>query len=365
MDAHARSIARAVKPGDVVLDLGSGTGVFSLLAVRAGAKHVYAVDTNPAIWLIPELAAENGAAGKITIHHGSSLEFEPPEKVDVIIADMRGTSPLHGGQTSALRDARTRWLKPGGIMIPARDRLFVEVVESEYLAGRLARGWESFERLGLSATAARASVLNAVYNDSACPLLASDGLTTAAEWATLDYASYDGSVLDGTVELAVTRGGTANGLAVWFEANLLDDITYRTAPGWSLAYSRVYLPLLEPVRVEAGERARVTVRADARGDRWAWETELFDAKGGARARFKQSTFFGNPTAPQALLRSATTHQPVLSDKGERLKRLLAAMDGKRTVAELVEELERTLPPGSALRGKLLEEVRDAVDSYAR
>ncbi|MBF5066135.1 class I SAM-dependent methyltransferase, partial [Salmonella enterica subsp. enterica serovar Istanbul] len=102
-----------------------GTGIFSLLAARAGAKRVYAIDVNPAVWLVPELAAENGMADKITIHHGSSIEFDLPEKVDVIVSDMRGTTPLHGDHASAVRDARTRWLKPGGILIPARDRLFV------------------------------------------------------------------------------------------------------------------------------------------------------------------------------------------------------------------------------------------------
>jgi type I protein arginine methyltransferase len=365
MDAYARAIARAIKPGSVVLDLGSGTGIFSLLAVRAGARHVYAVDVNPSVWLIPELAAENGSADRITIHHGSSLEHELPEKVDVIVSDMRGTSPLNGDHASAIRDARTRWLKPGGTLIPARDALFVQAVESYDLAARLESGWQSFERLGFSSKAARTSILNTVYDDREAPLLASDVLTSAGQWGSLDYATYDGQVVDGAIDLTVTRNGTAHGLAVWFEANVFEDIIYRSAPGWALAYSRCYLPLLEPVRLGVGERARVTMRADARGDRWAWETELLDEGGISRARFKQATFFGTPTAPEALLRSATTHQPVPSAKGERLRALLAAMDGKRTVTELVEEVERTLPAGSPLRGQLLEEVRDVVSRYAR
>ncbi|HSO37121.1 MAG TPA: class I SAM-dependent methyltransferase [Labilithrix sp.] len=365
MDAYARAIARAVKPGSVVLDLGCGTGIFSLLAVRAGARHVYAVDVNPAVWLIPELAAENGCADRVTIHHGSSTELELPEKVDVIVSDMRGTSPLNGDHVSAVRDARTRWLKPGGTLIPGRDRLFVQIVESEDLALRLQRGWQSFEKRGLSCKAARASILNALYDDRQAPLLASDLLSGAGEWSSLDYASYDGKALEGTVDLEVTRGGTAHGLTVWFEAEVFEDIAYRSAPGWSLAYARCYLPLLEPVLLTAGDHARITMRADARGSRWAWETTLTAADGTARARFRQSTFFGAPTGPDALLRSSATHRPVPGPKGERLRTLLAAMDGQHTVSELVQTVESTLPAHSPLRGQLVEEVRDAITCYAR
>ena len=200
MDAYVRAIARAVKPGDVVVDLGSGTGIFSLLAARAGASRVHAVDVNPAVWLVPELAAENKAGGRITVHHGSSMELEPPERADVIVSDMRGTSPLNGDHASAIRDARSRWLKPGGVLVPARDRLFVEVVESDELSARLARGWGSFERLGLSAEAVKTSILNTVYDDRSWPLLASDVISTAGHWATLDYATYDGAVVEGTVD---------------------------------------------------------------------------------------------------------------------------------------------------------------------
>ena len=56
MNAFAQAIARAVKPGSVVVDLGAGTGIFSLLAAKAGAKRVHAIDPNPAIFLLPELA---------------------------------------------------------------------------------------------------------------------------------------------------------------------------------------------------------------------------------------------------------------------------------------------------------------------
>ena len=46
-----------IRPGCVVLDIGTGAGIWALLACKFGARKVYAVDKNPAIGLAHELAA--------------------------------------------------------------------------------------------------------------------------------------------------------------------------------------------------------------------------------------------------------------------------------------------------------------------
>lgn len=363
MDAYARAIARAVRPGDVVVDLGCGTGIFSLMAARAGASRVHAVDLNPAIWLVPEIAAENGLADRITIHPRSSLDVELAEKADVVVSDMRGVVPLCDDHVSAIRDARERFLKPGGKLLPERDRLFVAVVESRTLQATLAPAWESFGRFGFSANATSKSVHHTPLSTRGAALQASDVLTEAGAWATVDYATYDGHALEGTVELSCVRGGTAHGLAVWFEATVFEDIRYASAPGWSLAYGRYFLPLLEPVRCDVGARARLTLRVDARGDRWGWDTEIRAAGGQELARFRQATFLGAPTSPEALLRSSPHAVPTLSDEGALVRRVLDAMDGTRSLERITEELGASLPENR--RRALSERVRELAARYAR
>ncbi|HEX6912250.1 MAG TPA: 50S ribosomal protein L11 methyltransferase, partial [Longimicrobium sp.] len=85
MKAYAAAIARAVRPGDVVLDVGAGTGVFSLLACRAGARRVYAVEPADAIHTARELARENGFADRIDFIQGVSTAIGLPEKADVVV----------------------------------------------------------------------------------------------------------------------------------------------------------------------------------------------------------------------------------------------------------------------------------------
>ena len=362
MDAYARAIARVVRPGSVVLDLGAGTGIFSLLAVRAGAKRVHAVEPNPAVWLVPELAAANGASSAIVVHPTTSFEVELPEPADVVISDMRGALPLHDDHIDAVKDARTRLMRPGGTLLPSRDRLFVAPVESIDLWRTLARGWESFEKLGVEARVARTSVLNGFYGDAKAPVCASNTLAPGAAWAELEYATAEGEALAGTVEVTATRGGVVHGLSLWFEATVHGDIGYTTAPGSQLTYGRAFLPLLEPVPVRHGDSFRITLRADARGTRWAWDTEIF-GEGRPAWKARQSTFLGNPTAPEALLRSSPTHAPRRAPAGERALEVLRALDGTATIGQIAERLAATHPTGALGARRALEEVQRLVADY--
>ena len=55
MDAYVAALRRVVKPGDVVLDIGTGTGIFAVLAARLGARRVFAVEpeANPRLLALP------------------------------------------------------------------------------------------------------------------------------------------------------------------------------------------------------------------------------------------------------------------------------------------------------------------------
>ena len=56
VDTYHRGIHRNVQPGDVVLDLGTGTGLLAFMASRAGAKKVYAVEHSDFIQVAREIA---------------------------------------------------------------------------------------------------------------------------------------------------------------------------------------------------------------------------------------------------------------------------------------------------------------------
>ncbi|HVH44482.1 MAG TPA: 50S ribosomal protein L11 methyltransferase [Labilithrix sp.] len=362
MDAYSRALERLVKPGSIVLDIGAGTGIFSLLAARAGAARVHAVEPNPAIWVLAELARENGLADRITIHHATSYDLDLTEKADVIVSDLRGSLPVHEEHFAVLRDAKARLLAPSGVLLPARDDLYVSLFESDEIVGSLHRGAIGFEQRGWSAKAIRRSIFNMPTSDSG-KLRSNDLVTTSACWSSITYGA-PAQPLEGTVELLPRRRGTAHGLAVWFAATIYDDLGFATEPGTTMVYSRFVLPLLEPIAIDHDDRISVVLRVDEHGQRWAWDTKV-TTNGQPKARFRQSSFFGAPTSPEALLRGSSSFKPHRSKRGDRVKDALALMDGSRTVAEIAKELPASLSSSHSPESATLEEVRDLVARYGR
>lgn len=359
MDAYTRAIERSVRPGAVVLDIGAGTGVFSLLAARAGARRVYAVDPNPAIQLAKELAHANGFGDRIEVFEASSFDVDLPEKADVVVSDLRGSLPVYEHHLAILRDAKARLLAPEGTIIPALDRLVVGVVECDTLWESLARPLAAYARLGFEVDSLRRCIFNTRYSDRGSPLSASNLLTSAGVWGEIRYGVTHGT-LEGEVSLRARRDGVAHGLAVWFESELLDGIEYGTAPGHELVYGRGYLPFEEPVQISLGDRAAVAMRVDERGERWAWDVRVDDEHGVVKTKLRQTTFFGLPTNPQALLRAASTHAPKLSPRGVRTRAILDAMDGTRTVDEIAALLGARY---GSRADQTLDDVRDATRRY--
>ena len=94
--AYANAIVRAVRPGDTVAEIGCGPAVFSLLACRAGARRVFAIELDDTIHFAKQLAAANGFTDRIEFFQSDSRKTELPERASVIVSDIRGAMPLYG-----------------------------------------------------------------------------------------------------------------------------------------------------------------------------------------------------------------------------------------------------------------------------
>ncbi len=97
MQSYRRAIEASVQPGDVVVDIGCGTGVLSFMACEAGAKQVYAIEGGPVIELARELAIDNGFADRIEFLTGWSIDVGIPEPADVLITETLGNAGLDEG----------------------------------------------------------------------------------------------------------------------------------------------------------------------------------------------------------------------------------------------------------------------------
>jgi SAM-dependent methyltransferase len=265
-----------------VLDLGAGPGVCTLLALRAGAEHVYAVDTDASVRLVSQVATENGFAGKVTALQRDVRALQPDEiggAVDVIVSDLRGSSPLFGDHLDIVYDARKRLLRPDGVLLPCRDRLLVAPVEAPALYASTVGAYVGEPQgFRLSSLAARAA--DQRHTDHRHPVLGEQVLSDGLEWGTVRYGETPPDVFRLEGAALARRDGNVHGLVCWFEAELAEpgvgngggDLTFATAPGQLEVYGRTFLPIFPELRVRTGEALdlRLCVRRSRNDYVWSW-----------------------------------------------------------------------------------------------
>src|SRR5579884_3443535 len=329
---YAEAIARAVRPGDAVVDLGSGPGVFALLACRAGARRVYAIDLDGVVDFGRQLAATNGFSDRIEFLRGDSRQIHLPEKVNVIVADLRGSLPFFGQAINSLEDARTRFLMDGGTLIPGKDILCAALIEARDYYESITEPWTRVNNLDLSASLF--IVLNGIYRQHFKP---EQLLSEPQQWCTLEYSTGASTRGSGSVTLKALRSGTAHGIGLWFETQLLDGIGFSTIPaGIESVYGQGFLPWPEPVTLHPGDEVRVELHADPVGTDyvWRWESWIAPRDAGPARHFLQSTFYGAHFSPSSLRKRAADFVPVLSEAGQAERWMLQAIDGKLRCSKL-------------------------------
>lgn len=101
----------------IVLDIGAGTGILSIFAARAGAKHVYALEFAHIADYAKEIVKQNGLQDKITIIKAKVEDAQlPVDKVDIIISEWMGYFLLYESMMDTVLFARDKWLVKGGLV---------------------------------------------------------------------------------------------------------------------------------------------------------------------------------------------------------------------------------------------------------
>lgn len=300
MNAYVAALRQAVRSDSVVLDLGCGTGVFALLACKFGARRVYAVEPDGVIGVAREAAVENGFADRIEFFQSLSTEIKLPEPATVIISDLRGVLPWFERHIPSIIDARERLLAPGGVLIPKRDVLWAAVVEAPEQYEELVGPWRKFD---LDLSAAARLITNTFRKSYLNP---EQFLVEPVNWTTIDYHKVENPNVRADISWRAARNGTGHGVAVWFDAELADDISFSNHPREpKMIYGVALFPFSQPVEITEGERIQFRLAADLvdNGYVWRWDTEIF-AGLHVKASFKQSTFYGVPLSQTQLRKSA-------------------------------------------------------------
>ena len=268
VESFLAGIREVVQPGDIVLDVGTGSGIFAVAAAQAGARHVYAVEANVGIARLAEAVfAANGLADRITIIQGWSNQIELPERADVLVSEMVGNEPMADYVLEVMSDAHKRLLKPNARLIP--DKVVVYglpvVVPREELAQHIfmpetIRNWRTWYNIDFQ------PLLDASHNQALSIYLRPYKMH---DWPTLsdpiiladiDLQNVQGFLVDTKTTFTTTSSGMLSGLLIYFETRLGPTTTFSLHPSAAgedtFRYSPVWI-IDPPLEVSTGEQLRV------------------------------------------------------------------------------------------------------------
>ncbi|MGI9534788.1 MAG: 50S ribosomal protein L11 methyltransferase [Thermodesulfobacteriota bacterium] len=344
MDAYITAIKKNINKDTVVLDLGAGTGIFSLLACKFGAKKVFAVEPNTAIKIGIQSARRNGFAERIEFLNKSSSDIQLNEKVDLIISDLRGILPLFGKNIETLIDARKRFLKKNGILIPVSDKIYAAVVHSPRLYKNIVNTWD-INRYKLDLVDAKNFCLNSfLREDFKSSMLISDKKL----WQLIDYTNIKETNFRKRLNFKMLEKGTAHGISLWFDSNLVPGVKLRNSPEVEGAkvYGRAFFPFFETLTLDHGDRIIVDLSANLVSNDyiWSWNTKIYKKFSKKPIReFKQSTFLSNPLTPEYFIKRTPNYKTSLSEDAEINLEVLNMFSKNKKIIDIAKSIRKKYP----------------------
>jgi PRMT5 arginine-N-methyltransferase/ribosomal protein L11 methyltransferase PrmA len=257
-EAYREAIMRSVRPGDVVVDLGSGTGLLSYFSVQAGAKKVYALEVSRIANLLEKVRGDNGMSDKVQVMRGHSREINLPEKCDVLVTETLSDMGFDSEDMIAyVNDVRQRMLKPSARVVPgAYDVLFMPFQSDAF-------GLGSFPKTlyGLDYTAVR----SAQYNSGRTMLVQAVGkpmvhLSVPIRAWHLDFTKETSVPPPTTIDFEVCADGRLDGVLGWFDAQMAPGVRLANGPmDMEGHWTQVLFPVFHQPIVRRGQRIRFNV----------------------------------------------------------------------------------------------------------
>lgn len=250
--------------GKVVVDVGAGSGILSLFAAQAGAKHVYAVEASEMADYARKLIAGNPLlADRITVIKGKVEEVELPEKADILISEPMGTLLVNERMLESYVIARDRFLVPKGKMFPGVGRIHMAPFSDEYLFVEIANKalfWQQQNYFGVDLTSLYGSAFQGYFSQPVVDAFDPRLLVAPATHHVIDFSSIKEEQLyeiDIPLKFTAAVGTRVHGLACWFDVLFDGSAVQRwltTAPGSPTTHwYQLRCVLAQPIYVMAGQ----------------------------------------------------------------------------------------------------------------
>ncbi|MBW3050146.1 tetratricopeptide repeat protein, partial [Prochlorococcus marinus] len=259
-DTYFKAIKLAIKENNYVLEIGTGSGLLSMMAVDEGANKVITCEINESISEIAKkIISKNGYQEKITVLNKKSTELKVGKdlykKADVIISEIFSSEFVGEGIQSSILDAKERLLKEGGTMIPEAGDIKIALlkrnskIEDLCITGKYSKfDLSDFSQITGNKFNNKVNHLNVSY-------LSKDTIA-------FSFNFYSNKIIkrqEKIIEVPVSENGICIGIITWIKVNLYRNIYYENNPSieneshWS---TPIYT-FKKPLKVSKGDIIKI------------------------------------------------------------------------------------------------------------
>ena len=279
--AFHRALKALIQPGEtIVADIGAGTGLLGVMAAQLGAKEVFLYEVGEVAAVAERMIARSGF-DNCHLMPCHSTEMHDPPKVDLIVSETLGNYAFEEDIIATLNDARRRFLKKGGKIIPRAISQFVQPVIAARLHRELTVWTETGKRFGMDLTDAQLMSLNNVYVRR---LRDAELLADAQQqWDHVDLSKHNSANRSGEASWHMIETTTVYGFAVWWQAELIDGVSISTGPRAAKTHwEQLYFPLERPLEVPDEMQLKFTIGSKTSpeaGTHLKWQADVLSGTG--------------------------------------------------------------------------------------
>lgn len=245
-EAYRAALRQSVRPDSLVLDLGAGSGLLSFMAAKAGAAHVYAVESAPALAECARRNVESSShSDRISLLEIDAAQLEIgvhlPRPPDVIVTEIFDASLLAEGALGMLRRANKQLVGDRTRIIPREAAVLAKLVESDELREEVSAPGASNQN------ASPLSRFSPMYLERNLHRYKHRELTPEVELARFDFT--DPSTLfagEQQCPVRVTRNGRCDVVVARFRLGLAEGVEYQSGTRANYAHWAHWIRFLEP-----------------------------------------------------------------------------------------------------------------------
>ncbi len=227
--------------GRRVLESGTGSAIFSILAAKAGAAHVYAVEVDP---VVARFAQENirksGYEKLITLINKDALDITladlDGERAQVVIAENLSTWQVTEPQILLMNYINVHLLTPHAVHIPEGVSNYLELAHTNY----------RFEDV----VDLRTHYF--IFTGLQEPLILSERVL----FEKVDFSQQCATTFQKKVMIEATSDGIGNSLRLTSPVQVYQDISFGSSDS---LMPPVVVPLEEDITVKKGDSVEITV----------------------------------------------------------------------------------------------------------